>query len=69
MTIGNRYMFFVSDRSEGAWYFRALGFGVQVKAPWSWKPYSEREGYRRFWPRNGWRMRFLYPGDNPLDAK
>lgn len=40
------------SREYGAWWFRIFGSGLQLKAPWSVVLFSERHGFRRFWPHN-----------------
>jgi hypothetical protein len=44
---------------SGVWWFRVCGWGLMLKAPWSMKLFSERNGKREYWPKDGWRVRFL----------
>lgn len=45
----------------GVWWFRIKGYGLMLKAPWSYKMYSEVSGKRVYWPKDGWRLRILKP--------
>ena len=52
---------YAGSRESGVWWLRMFGYGVQVKAPWNKPLFSERNGYRKFFPKRGWRIGVLKP--------
>ena len=51
-------------RTEGAWFFRVLGFGLWAQSYSKSPPvFSERHGAFTVLPAFGWRLRLLHPWD------
>lgn len=46
---------------SGVWWFRVLGYGLCLYAPWKPALFSERYGYRKMIKFRGWRVGGLKP--------
>ena len=40
----------------GSFWLRIYNILIHIKAPWATVYFSEREGYRKFYPKSGWRV-------------
>ncbi len=45
----------------GIWWFRILGYGLIMRAPWNKPLFSERYGYRKVIKFKNWRIGVLKP--------